>query len=220
MTLAQDEVVSGLLAELRGLRRLVATLGEDEWRQPTRCTGWTVSDLAAHVTGVMADITAGRVEGIDTQPWYDRQVDERIGRSPQALVDELDLVIAATEELMTAIDESAWNGPSVPGTAGTLGAGILALWCGFYIHCEDILAALGRPPEKGPGLQAALAHIAAALTDRGWGPATLVLDGVGELAISGGGRRIEADPFTFTLVASGRADPTILGVDGSVNIYG
>jgi uncharacterized protein (TIGR03083 family) len=220
MTLAQDEVVSGLLAELRGLRGLVATLTEDEWRAPTRCVGWTVSDVAAHVTGVMADITAGRLEGIDTQPWYDRQVDERRGRPPQALDEELDLVITATEELMTAIDEAAWNGPAVPGIAGTLGASILSLWCGLYIHCEDILAALCRSPQNGPGLQAAISHIADVLTDRGWGPATLALDGIGDVAISGGGSRIEADPLTFTLVASGRADPTILGLDTSVNIYG
>ncbi len=220
MALTQDEVVSGLLAELRGLRGLVAALTEDEWRAPTRCVGWTVFDVVAHVTGVMADITAGRLEGIDTQPWYDRQVDERRGRPPQALDEELDLVITATEELMTAIDEAAWNGPGVPGTAGTLGASILSLWGGIYVHCEDILAALGRSPQNGPGLQAALAHIADVLTDRGWGPATLALDGVGDVAIGDGGRRIEADPLTFVLVASGRADPTILGMDASVNIYG
>ena len=80
MTMAQDEVVNGLLAELRNLHGLVATLTEDEWVAPTRCEGWTVSDISAHVTGVMADITAGRLEGIDTQPWYERQVDERRGR--------------------------------------------------------------------------------------------------------------------------------------------
>jgi uncharacterized protein (TIGR03083 family) len=220
MTLPQDEVVNGLLAEMRGLRGLVATLTEEEWRQPTRCVGWTVFDIVAHVTGVMADITGGRLEGIDTQSWYDRQVDERRGRPSRALDEELELVIAATEELMTAIDEAAWNGPTVPGVATTLGEGILSLWCGCYIHREDILAALGRPPQNGPGLQASIAHIADVLTDRGWGPATLALDGVGDVAIGGGGRRIEADPLTFTLVASGRVDPAILGLDPSVNIYG
>ena len=219
MTLAQDEVVNGLVTELRSLRGLVATLTEDEWATPTRCEGWTVADIAAHVTGVGADITAGRLEGIDTQPWYDRQVAERRGRPPQALVEELDHVIAATDELMAAFDEAAWNGPAVPGIAGTLGAAILSLWCGIYIHNEDILAALRRAPQRGPGLHAAVAHISEALTDRGWGPATLALEGVGDVAIGGGGRRIEADPLTFTLVASGRADPALLGVDPRVNIY-
>ena len=120
----------------------------------------------------------------------------RTARSaPQALIEELDRVISATEELMTHFDEAAWNGPAAPGIAGTLGAGILSLWCGIYIHCEDILAALGRPAQEGPGLRAAISNIADVLTDRGWGPATLALDGVGDVAIGGGGRRIEADPL-------------------------
>jgi uncharacterized protein (TIGR03083 family) len=219
MTLPQDEVVSGLIAELRCLRGLVATLTGEEWATPTRCEGWTVADVAAHVTGVMADITAGRLEGVDTQPWYDRQVAERRGRPPQALVEELDHVIKATEDLMTAFDEAAWKGPAAPGIAGTLGAAIQSLCCGLYIHGEDILAALGRPPQKGPGLRTAVLHIVDVLTDRGWGPATLALDGLGDVLIGGGGRRIGADPLTFTLVASGRADPAILGLDPSVNIY-
>jgi uncharacterized protein (TIGR03083 family) len=220
MTLSQEEVVDGLLAEMRWLYDLASTVTTEEWAMPSRCEGWTVFDVAAHVTGVMADITAGRLEGIDTQPWYDHQVAERRGRSAQALLEEMDSVTTATQELMSAIDQDAWNGPAVPGIEGTLGAAIQSLWCGGYIHNEDILAALGRPPKKGPGLQAAVAFIAEVLTERGWGPATLALDDIGDLPIGGGGRRIETDPLTFTLVASGRADPTILGIDGSVSIYG
>jgi uncharacterized protein (TIGR03083 family) len=219
MTLGQDEVVKGLLAEMRCLRGVIAPLTEAEWAMPTRCDGWAVSDVAAHLTGVMADITAGRLEGIDTQPWYDRQVSERRGQPPRVLVAEMDDVIVATEDLMSSIDEAAWNGPGVPGVDGTLGSGIQALWCGGYIHNEDILAALSRPPQGGPGLRAAIDHIADVLTDRGWGPATLVLAGMGELSIGVGGRRIETDPLTFALMASGRADPAILGMDPSVNIY-
>jgi uncharacterized protein (TIGR03083 family) len=220
MTLPQDEVVGGLLAEMRWLLDLTATLRMDEWKTPTRCDGWTVSDVAGHVTGVMADITAGRLEGIDTQPWYDRQVAERRGRPPQALVEEMNRVIPATEDLMASIDDESWQGPAGPGIPGTLGAAIQSLWCGGYIHNEDILAALGRPPKRGPGLQAAVVYIAEVLTQRGYRPATLGLDDIGDLAIGGGGRRIETDPLTFMLVASGRADPTIVGMDPSVNIYG
>jgi uncharacterized protein (TIGR03083 family) len=219
MTLPQDEVVKGLLAEMQYLRGIVATLTQQEWAMPTRCEGWAVSDLAAHVTGVMADITAGQLEGIDTQPWYDRQVTERRGRPPHVLVQELDHVMTATEELMTAIDQAAWNGPGVPGVDGTLGSAIHSLWCGGYIHNEDVLAALGRSPQKGPGLHATIDWMVDVLTDQKWGPATLVLDGIGDVAISGGGQRIVTDPLMFILVASGRADPDILGLDPSVNVY-
>jgi uncharacterized protein (TIGR03083 family) len=220
MTLPQAEVVAGLLDEMRWLHDVASTFTPEEWATPTRCEGWTVSDVAAHVTGVMADITAGRLEGIDTQPWYDHQVAERRGRSSQALLEEMESVATATAQLMSVFDEDAWNGPGAPGIEGTLGAGIQSLWCGGYIHNEDILAALGRPPKKGPGLRAAVVCIAEVLTGRGWGPATLSLDDIGDLSIGGGGRRIETDPLTFTLVASGRADPSTLGMDGSVNIYG
>ena len=220
MKLTQGEVVDGLLFQLRSMRDLVADLTEDEWATPTRCEGWTVADLAGHLTGVMADITAGRLEGIDTQPWYDRQVAERRGRPPRTVAEELDHVIAATEELLALFDEAAWNGPAVPGVEGTLGFAIQSLWCGGYIHCEDILAALGRPAQRGPGLDAAVTHISEVLAEKKWGPVVLALNTMGDVPIGSGGRRIETDPLTFTLVASGRVDPELLGMDPSVNIYG
>ena len=219
MTLPQADVVNGLVNELQRFQTLIASLSEREWARPTVCEAWTVGDLAAHVVGVMADITAGRLEGIDTQEWYDRQVADRRGRSPRSLVEELSGVINATVDLTASLDEQSWNGPGPPGVAGTLGAGVEALWCGFYIHAEDILAAVGRPPQNGPGIRAALSHIGAVLDRRGWGPATLVVHGVEEVNIGGGGRRISADALAFTLVATGRADPASLGLDASVNIY-
>jgi uncharacterized protein (TIGR03083 family) len=217
--LAREAVVEGLVAELWQLRGVVADLTEDEWTASTRCEGWTVFDVAGHVTGVMADITAGRLDGVDTQPWYERQLAERRGRPPAALIEELDRVIAATAALLSAIDAEAWAAPAAPGVGGTVGRAFESLWCGTYIHNEDILAALGRPPVRGPGLDAAIAHIVEVLTERGWAPATLVLEGADEVMIAGGGRRIDADPLTFVLVASGREDSALLGLDPSVNIY-
>lgn len=65
-------------------------------RVPT-CPEWTVTDLAAHVTGVAADLVAGRLEGVGTDPWTETQVNDRKGRSLAALVDEWDEVGAALE---------------------------------------------------------------------------------------------------------------------------
>jgi len=175
--------------------------------------------VAAHVTGVMADITAGRLEGVDTQPWYDRQVAERQGFPQQKIVDELDDVIGATSGLLDLFDEAAWAGPAAPGVDSTLGAAMQALWAGIYIHVEDVLAAVGREPQRGPGLGAAVDHIADALTASGWGPATLELEDLSVFEVSGGGRRITTDALTFVLVAAGRSDPSLLGTDDSVNVY-
>jgi uncharacterized protein (TIGR03083 family) len=219
MAMGQAQVTQGLPDEMARFRSVVASCTHDEWSAPTRCEGWTVADLAAHITGVMADITAGRLDGVDTQPWYDRQVAERRGRPQEAILDELDAVTRATSDLLGLFDEAAWRGPAAPGVDGTLGAAMQSLWAGTYIHVEDVLAALGREPQRGPGMIAAVDHIVDQLTTRGWGPATFELDDLDTVEIGRGGRRIETDALTFVLVASGRSDPSLLGLDESVNVY-
>ena len=61
------------------------------------CPDWTVTDLAAHVTGVAADLVAGRLEGVGTDPWTDVQVESRRGRDLGEIVDEWDRVGNALE---------------------------------------------------------------------------------------------------------------------------
>lgn len=217
--LKSGEVVAGLIDELNGYHQLVVALTESDWRTPTRCTGWTVADLTAHVTGVVADITAGRLDGAGTQGWYDRQVDERRGLAPGAVVDELAGSIPAMRRLAEGYFLPNWDAPGPPGVPGTLGSTALALWAGFYIHGEDVRAALARPPGRGPGLPAAVQFIGDSWDVDNWGPVTLALDGMDEIRIGRGGRRVVGDPLTFVLAVSGRSDPTGLGLDRSVNIY-
>jgi len=89
-----------------------------------------------------------------------------------------------------------------------------------YVRAEDIRDALGREPARGPGLRAAVSHLADLLSREGWGPATLALDDLDELPVSGGGgTRVTGDPLTFVLVSTGRADPALLGLDETVNVY-
>ena len=46
------------------------------------------------------------------------------------------------------------------------------------------------------------------------------VDGVDVIDIRGGGDKVTGDPLEFVLVGTGRADPSALGLDESVNIYG
>lgn len=80
-----------MTAVLRGLDH-----GEAQRPVPT-CPAWTVTDLAAHVTGVAADIVAGRLDGVGTDPWTEVQVDGRKGRSIAEITDEWDEVGGALE---------------------------------------------------------------------------------------------------------------------------
>ena len=222
--LTRPDVVLGLDREIGGFAELVRSLDAAEWEQPSRCEGWRVADVAAHVAGAIADVTSGRVEGLDTPEVTDRQVAERRGRSPADIADELDRVRPLSRELMGGLDDAAWAGPAPGAYDMTLGEAVGSLWFGFYIHAEDIRAAVGRDSDRGPALRAGVHFVAGALAGRDWGPAVLALDGVeevpiGDVASATDVRRVTGDPLTFVLAASGRADPAALGLDQSVNVF-
>jgi uncharacterized protein (TIGR03083 family) len=220
MALPRERVVGGLIAELGRFEALLRSLQSHEWAAPSRCSGWTAGDVAAHVVGGMVDVTSGRLDGLGTPEVTEREVAERRGRRPGELADELAGATKAAAELLGALDDAAWTGPSPGGFDFTLGGGVEALWYDAVLHADDIRAAVGRPSAvDADGLAVCLSHIAGVLAVHGWGPATLSLAGTDELAIGGGGRRVTGDPLAFVLVATGRADPAAFGLDESVNIY-
>lgn len=220
MTLPREEVVGGFLDELERFEDLVRSLDAVAWERPSRCAGWRVADVAAHVTGQLADVNAGRFDGLGTPEVTEREVAERRGRTPAQLADELHDLAAAGSATLDALDDEAWKSPAPAGILPTLGDGVEALWYDAWLHADDIRAAAGLPPERSPGLRASVVHLAALLEAGGWGPATLALDGVEEVPVgSGRGRRVTGDPHQFVLVATGRADPATLGLDETANVY-
>lgn len=222
MTLNRDEVGKGLVSELEAFGRLVRSLSDEDAQATSRCAGWTVSDVAAHVIGTMADITQGRIEGQGTPEVTERQVVERRGHAPADLAAELDAALAIVPSLLAAFDDEAWASPSPGGYDFTLGHAVEALWYDAYVHAEDIRTALGRPSERGDGLRASAFHLADLLEARGWGPARLVLDGVGQIDVgqpTDDAPSHAADALAFVLAATGRVDPEPLGLDPGVNVY-
>lgn len=219
MTLPRLEVVEGFEQELARLEDLVRSLSEKQLSTPTRCEGWTVGDVAAHVAGSLADIMAGRFDGLGTPEVTAREVAERRGRTANELADELHDVAKQGADLLSTFNDEAWEGPAPTPAAPSLGNGVEALWYDAYLHGEDIRAALGLPATSGAGLRAAVSHVAGILADRSWGPAIVALDGVEEFPVGSGGTRITGDPLQFVLVATGREDPAVIGLDSTVNIY-
>jgi uncharacterized protein (TIGR03083 family) len=217
--LSRSAIESGYPAELAAFAELLRSLSPEDAATPSRCSGWSVADVAAHVTGSLADVVAFNLDGVGTPEWTNRQVEARRGRTPAELADELEQVSKQAKDLMAAFDDDAWNGPAPAGVTGTLGAGIEALFYDTYLHGDDVRSAVGRPSVTGPGLHAAVHHVAGILTDRGWRPATLALDGVEEVPVSGGGDKITGDPLRFVLAATGRADAAPLDLTPDVNIY-
>lgn len=219
MPLPREEVVAGTMAQASELEKLIRSLSEEQWKTPTRCEGWTVADICAHVTGTLSDIANGRFAELGAPNATQRQADERRGWSPEAVADELAGAVKVCTDIAAAIDDAAWAGPPPVDVPGTLGMGVEALWYDSYVHIDDINDALGLPSKRGPGLRASVSHLSDLLTDQGWGPATLALDGMEEFPVSGAGKKVKGDPLTFVLIATGRADPAQLDLDETVNVY-
>jgi uncharacterized protein (TIGR03083 family) len=218
VTLRREEVVPGTLAEFEAFEALVRSLDADELGVATRCAGWTTGDVAAHVIGQLADITAGNFDGLGTPEVTERQVVERRGRSSAELADEMAGARAVAVAILDSFDDAAWDGPG-PAGGGTLGDGVEALWFDASLHADDIRDAIGRPSELGTATRASISHIAQILTDQGYTEATIALDGVEAFPVSGGGPEINGSCDQFVLVATGRAAPELLGLDETVNIY-
>ena len=212
--LANADIGTGLVDAYESLAQLIEGLDDAAWGTPTRCPGWEVRDVAGHVAGLASDALSG-APGSRTA---DEQAAEMRDHTPAEIAAQLREARAAFHSFFELLDDAAWNAPSgVPDM--TLVHGIEALFDDAYVHEDDVRAALGLPANRGPALMGSVAYLARMLALKGWGPATLALDGLPEHDIGAGGRTVTGDPHQFVLVATGRADPATLGLDASVNVY-
>lgn len=214
IVLTHDDLANGLLAEYESLAQLADGLDAAAWATPTRCTGWEVRDAIGHVAGLAADAASGNPGGRTAE---EQAAAVRV-HTPAEVAAQLRETSAALRSLVEVLDTAAWEGPSgVPDLS--LAEGVEGLWFDAYMHGDDARAALGMEPDRGPSLAASVAHLARVLTNRGWGPVTLTLDGLPKQDIGAGGRAISGDPYQFVLAAAGRADAAALGLDARVNVY-
>jgi uncharacterized protein (TIGR03083 family) len=209
-----------MVREYSDFAELVRGLSAQQWQAPSRCDRWKVADVAAHVVGTLTDVSNLNLAGLGTPEVTRRQVDERRGRSPGELADELDAAAKQTGDLVAGFDPVAWTQPGPQPNGRSLGHGVETLWFDTFVHADDIRAAIGEPSVSGPGATASVSHLADALSVLQWGPATIRLDGLDEFLVGEGGSRIiSGDALAFILAATGRLDPAPLGLDGTVNVY-
>jgi uncharacterized protein (TIGR03083 family) len=67
-------------AAYAGTRERITALlrGVDPTGRVPACPDWTVKDVAAHCAGVVDDVLAGRLDGVATDPWTEKQVAARV----------------------------------------------------------------------------------------------------------------------------------------------
>src|SRR5947208_7924431 len=68
---------------------------------------WRVRDVVAHLSGITADINAGNLDGVATDPWTARQVDARRDWSIERVLEEWDTEAAKVEAVMATLPEVA-----------------------------------------------------------------------------------------------------------------
>ncbi len=205
MALSRTDISDGLVDELQAFEQLVRSLTPAELDSPTRCAGWTVGDVARHVIGSMADVTAGRLDGLGTPEVTAHEVAERAGHGAAELADECSAVARGSADLLAIFDDTAWAGEAGGGYDGTLGQGVEALWYDTWLHGDDIRHSIGHSPEIGNGIRAALSHVEFELRKRDWsGP-------VPALGVP--------DAFGFILAATGRVPAASFGAQAPIDIY-
>lgn len=83
------EIAQEATAGRQRVTELVVDLDEATAKMPVpTCPEWSIADVIAHMVGVCADVLAGNIEGVATDPWTAAQVEARRGRSIKELLDE------------------------------------------------------------------------------------------------------------------------------------
>lgn len=143
----QDVLDSKLAEEYRNARvrmqRLAASMDEATiQRAVPACPAWTVRDLFAHVTGIAADLSAGRRPDGDTQAWVDRQIEERRNLDVGTIAAEWSEAGPAFEAMIEARPHRLWG-----------------LTYDTVVHEHDLRGAIDQPGEQdstGVGVASAL----------------------------------------------------------------
>jgi uncharacterized protein (TIGR03083 family) len=201
LDIGRQAIVDGLLAEYETYRVLLRSLDAADDTRPTRCAGWTVHDVVAHVVGLASDAFAGRIGRFTP----DQQAAMRRDLTPADLVDELDQALLVGEPFLRALTDEHWSSDSgAPGL--TLGEGLFTLWFDAWVHRDDVRAALGQGPDHDPGLAACRSYLRWTLDKQSWTPPT----GVDVDAI---------DDHSFVLAGTGRIPASTVGLDPRVNLY-
>jgi uncharacterized protein (TIGR03083 family) len=213
--LTKTQVVQGLGAEFTAFAELMAGLTAADWDAPTRCAGWQVRDVAAHVTANAVD----SVDGTIGTRSPDEQARALRDGSPRELADTLRTASDRLGTVLAALDDGVWGAVN-PRYHRPVGNGVHTLWYDAFVHADDIRAALGRPTVTGRGLTAGVHWLRSELERLDRGPAVLALDGMATLRVgTGGGPTVTGDPMRFVLAAAGRLDPAVVGLDRSFNVH-
>ena len=191
------------------LADLLEDLSDDEWRQPSLCAGWTVRDVAAHLTLQQLGLTDVIAMMVRWRGSMDRTIQDAAHRRATAL---------STEQIIAEIRGM------VGSRRHNLGVTHLETLIDILVHGQDIAIPLGRHHDMPP---AAAATAASRVLSMRWPrprPAARTVTGFRLIATdtpwsAGVGPEVHAPMAALLLVCTGRlaALPQLSG-DGAADL--
>ena len=206
----KERIAEELKAEREALTTYLRELPEGAWDKQTLCPDWTVKQLMAHVVGIASDVANRRLDGVGTDEANQRQVDERVDRSPTEILDEWEKEGTLLERGILELDDEFWTAPYADNF--NVGQALQRMVEDIWVHSQDIRIPLGEEPVAGPGLISTLEVGSRDLLNR----LKTHAPSVGRVNISAGefssevegpgGEEVSitGDPITLALVSVGR----------------
>ena len=182
-----------LLRQRRRLADILGGLDIEQWAVASRCSGWSVQDVVAHLVGVnrfwalsvrsaLAGTPTRLLVGFDPVVTPRLMVEPMHDLAPAAVLDDF---VASVDDLADALDgadDGSWSllAEAPPGHIALRAVALHALWDG-WVHERDIVLPLGLTPvAHDEEVTASLLYVAVL------GPALLAAVGVarsGTLAV-------------------------------------
>jgi uncharacterized protein (TIGR03083 family) len=151
--LAASRVLAGEYSEV------ARSLRPEEWSAPSRCRGWSVKDLVAHLSSnfrvlVEPPPPAEPVPGLTAEQAQDLLVDERRGWTPEQVLAELEQYRPPALDVLAAMQEEPLASRSLTlHELGTYPMAALADAFAFDLYCHlrvDMLAPTGPVRRQVP----------------------------------------------------------------------
>ncbi len=165
-----------LLRQRRRLASLLATLEPEQWAATSRCEGWSVQDVAAHLvsTNQFWAVSIGAALGgaptrllatFDPVATPPELVEAVRSQSPAEVLDGFVATTEALADVIAGVDAAGWSrtGEAPPGHLTLRCVAWHAAW-DSWIHERDIALPLGLPPVEEPDEVTGCLAYAAALS--------------------------------------------------------
>jgi len=134
-TMSTDRIWQATDAQRAALCDLLAGLGDDDWRRPSLCAGWTVKDVAAHLTLQQLGPGAVLAQMLQWKGSIDRTTAHAAQRRAEAL---------STGQIVAAIRATIGSRRHIFGVTQR------ETLCDILVHSQDIAVPLGRTLDPAP----------------------------------------------------------------------